>query len=67
MPRLPNTDLSRAVWQKSTYSSQNGNCVEVARNLPALVAIRDSKHPNGPALLVTRAVWRAFIDVMRAR
>ena len=29
-------DLSRAEWHKSSYSSQDGNCVEVARNLPGL-------------------------------
>lgn len=36
-------DLSRAEWRKSSYSSQSGNCVEVARNLPGLVAVRDSE------------------------
>ena len=36
-------DLSRAEWRKSSYSSQSGNCVEVARNLPGLVAVRDSR------------------------
>jgi Domain of unknown function (DUF397) len=41
-------DLSRAVWRKSSYSGQSGNCVEVARNLPAHVAIRDSKSPTAP-------------------
>ena len=40
-------DLSRAEWHKSSYSSQSGNCVEVARNLPGLVAVRDSKQPDG--------------------
>jgi Domain of unknown function (DUF397) len=35
-------DLSRAEWRKSSYSSQSGNCVEVALNLPGLVAVRDS-------------------------
>lgn len=39
-------DLSRAVWHKSTFSNGNGgNCVEVARNLPDIVAVRDSKDP----------------------
>ena len=40
-------DLSCAEWHKSSYSSQSGNCVEVARNLPGLVAVRDSKAPDG--------------------
>ena len=49
------------------YSGQNGNCVEVARNLPGLVAIRDSKHPGGSALLVTTRAWRALTEDVRAR
>ena len=59
-------DLSRAEWRKSSYSSQSGNCVEVARNLPALVAIRDSKFPDGPHLLVSPETWRAFLPGLRA-
>ena len=54
-------DLSRAVWQKSSYSSQSGNCVEVAANMPGTVAVRDSKHPEGPRLLIPAAEWRAFV------
>ena len=54
-------DLSRAEWRKSSYSSQSGNCVEVARNLPGLVVIRDSKAPDGTKLTVSRKVWRAFL------
>lgn len=60
-------DLSGATWHKSTYSGQNGNCVEVARNLPDRVAIRDSKHPSAPALLVTKDAWRALIKDTQAR
>ena len=33
---MPEIDLSRAEWNKSSHSSQSGNCVEVARNLPGL-------------------------------
>ena len=40
-------------WRRSSYSSQSGNCVEVARNPPGLVAVRDSKSPDTPKLLVS--------------
>jgi Domain of unknown function (DUF397) len=59
-------DLSRAAWRKSSYSGGNGGqCVEVARNLPGLVAVRDSKDPSGPRLIVTAGDWRTFLDGMR--
>jgi hypothetical protein len=54
-------DPSYAVWHKSSYSGQSGNCVEVARDLPGLVAVRDSKEPDGVTLVVSRETWRAFI------
>ena len=54
-------DLSRAEWHKSSYSGQSGNCVAVARNLPGLVAILDSKSPDGPNLLVSPETWQAFL------
>jgi hypothetical protein len=62
---MPEVDLSRAQWRKSSYSGQSGNCVEVARNLPAVVAIRDSKSPDGPRLLVSPETWRAFLLAVR--
>jgi Domain of unknown function (DUF397) len=60
-------DLSRAVWRKSTHSGQDGNCVEVATNLPGIIAIRDSKNPSGPILCVTCADWAIFLRQTRAR
>ncbi|MFJ9633550.1 DUF397 domain-containing protein [Streptomyces sp. NPDC101175] len=48
-------------FAKSTYSSGNGECVEVARNNPATIAVRDSKAPDGPILQVAPATWAAFI------
>ncbi|MEV6983441.1 DUF397 domain-containing protein [Sphaerisporangium sp. NPDC051017] len=55
-------DLSRAKWHKSTRSSGTGqDCVEVAQNLPGIVAVRDSKNPNGPKLAVSPAEWSAFV------
>jgi hypothetical protein len=60
-------DLSRAVWRKSSSSGGNGGqCVEVARNLPAIVAARDSKHPAGPQLIFTRQAWAALVSSAKA-
>jgi hypothetical protein len=59
-------DLARAAWQKSSYSGSNGGqCVEVARNLRGFVAVRDSKDPGGPSLIVTAGEWQAFLDGVR--
>jgi hypothetical protein len=53
-------------WRKSTFSGNGGDCVEVARNLPGIVAVRDSKDPDGPVLTFTADEWRAFISGARA-
>ena len=54
-------DLSRAEWRKSSWSGGNaGDCVEVARNLPGAVAVRDSKDPDGPKLTFAPDEWVAF-------
>jgi Domain of unknown function (DUF397) len=58
---LNTSDLSRAQWHKSTYSSADGACVEVANNLPGIIAVRDSKVKDGPALIYTPKEWEAFI------
>jgi hypothetical protein len=41
-------------------------CVEVARNLPSIVAVRDSKNPHGPVLTLRSAGWREFIADVKA-
>ena len=61
----PDVDLSRAVWRKSTRSNNGGACVEVATNLPGIVAVRDSKNPDGPTLTVSPDDWQAFIRKLK--
>jgi hypothetical protein len=57
-------DLTNARWFKSSRSTNNGNCVEVAFVGDA-VATRDSKNPTGPALVVTPTAWTAFLATVR--
>ena len=61
---MTKVDLSRAEWHKSSYSGQNGNCVEVAMNSPGLVAVRDSKSPDGAKLMLSSAAWRRFVGAL---
>jgi hypothetical protein len=60
------TDLSRAEWHKATASQNNGGCVEVAANLPGVIAIRDSKRPADGAHVVSKAAFAAFLADARA-
>ena len=60
-------DQIEPCWHKSSYSGNGGaNCVEVARNLPGGVAVRDSKNPHGPVLIITRDEWATFLSGIRA-
>ena len=58
-------DLTPAVWRKSTYSSNQGQCVEVAQ-LPGVYGVRDSKDPAGAVLAFTPGQWSAFTTGVRA-
>ena len=60
-------DLARAEWSKSSHSSANGQCIQVARNLPGVVAVRDSKNPDGPKLIFSPADWRTFVRGMKGQ
>ncbi|MEV7009915.1 DUF397 domain-containing protein [Streptosporangium sp. NPDC051022] len=58
------TDLTNAVWRRSSHSGGNGNCVEVA-TVGDAVALRDSKDPDGPKLTFSRAVWSDFVATLK--
>lgn len=60
-------ELIGAVWRKSTRSGTQGECVEVADNLPGVVGVRDSKDPAGPVLTFPPGSWRAFITDTKGR
>lgn len=53
-------DLSGAQWFKSSRSSGQKECVEVAFLGCGHVGIRDSKNPTGPALVFAPGEWDAF-------
>jgi Domain of unknown function (DUF397) len=59
---MPATELPGARWRKSRLSSAQGNCVEAARLSHGEVAFRNSRHPEGPALIFSDAEVRAFLD-----
>jgi hypothetical protein len=54
-------ELANATWRKSTYSQANGDCVEVALLPGPRIAVRDSQHPAGPALIIPAGEWRTFL------
>ncbi|MFE7532003.1 DUF397 domain-containing protein [Kitasatospora sp. NPDC057542] len=59
-------DLSSASWAKSSYSNNGGDCVEVAADVPGLAPVRDSKDPQGPALIFRAEAWASFVAAVRS-
>ena len=67
MSRIP--EPSSAEWVKSSYSNANGgSCVEWAPTYSSggAVPVRDSKDPEGPALLFPTGAWNSFITSLKA-
>lgn len=70
MSKTQQHDMTGAEWEKSSYSNQQGQaCVEVAKNMvPRLGAlpVRDSKNPEGPALIFPASSWSSFVQAAKA-
>ncbi|MEU7176939.1 MULTISPECIES: DUF397 domain-containing protein [Streptomyces] len=59
--------IGAAHWRKSSYSNAEGaDCVEVADDIPGIVPVRDSKNPDGPALVIPAAAWNSFVTAVKA-
>ncbi len=65
---MSSTELSGALWRKSSYSNGQANCVEVAAvGGRSVVAVRDSKAPDALSLIFTTREWRQFTDSIETR
>ncbi|MFG2072479.1 protein of unknown function [Nonomuraea maritima] len=58
---MPAADLKQVSWRKSRYSNSQGNCVELAKLPDGGIAVRNSRFPDGPALIYTRDEIRALV------
>ncbi|MFJ1746358.1 DUF397 domain-containing protein [Streptomyces sp. NPDC088116] len=54
-----------AVWRSSSYSTNGGNCVEIADGLTGVVPVRDSKAPHGPHLTFPHDAFASFVRALR--
>jgi hypothetical protein len=59
-------DITRAAWRTSSRSGGNGNCIQVASNLPGVILVRDSKDPAGPTLAFTAGEWATFTHTIKS-
>ncbi|MFY9807218.1 MAG: DUF397 domain-containing protein [Pseudonocardiaceae bacterium] len=62
---MPATLLRGVRWTKSSHSNPNGNCVELAELAGGTVAVRNSRHPAGPALICPRPRMAEFVQAVK--
>jgi hypothetical protein len=61
------TEMSTVDWRKSSHSSGEGECVEVATLSSGVVGVRDSQDPDGPRLMLSRRGFRALLTSARGQ
>ncbi|MFI0818563.1 DUF397 domain-containing protein [Streptomyces sp. NPDC021098] len=61
----PGSKITGAQWTKASASDALNDCVELARVNGSEVAVRNSRFPDGPALVFTRSEFSAFLDGAR--
>ncbi|AXI80557.1 DUF397 domain-containing protein [Peterkaempfera bronchialis] len=67
MSTTPAPALVCAQWRKSSYSNGNGGgCIEIAEQYPGTVPVRDSKDPDGPALVFSAPAFGAFVEAVKS-
>jgi hypothetical protein len=59
--------MSTVDWRKSSHSTSEGECVEVAALPSGAVGVRDSKDPDGPRLMLSRRVFRDLLNHARGQ
>jgi hypothetical protein len=64
---IPDASATAVIRTRSSFSGGNNNCVEVARLSRGVSAVRDSKVPSGPLLVVGASTWRAFLAGARTQ
>ena len=62
---MNNNDFPQLQWFKSSKSSPNGQCAMCAQLPDGSMAVKDSKHPDGPPLLFAADKWRAFTESVK--
>lgn len=63
---MPAAHPEHLVWRTSSFSSDNGQCVEVAEDLDGARWLRDTKDRTLPPHYFTATEWSAFLNGVRA-
>ncbi|PSJ26947.1 DUF397 domain-containing protein [Streptosporangium nondiastaticum] len=62
---MQETASGSLTWRKSTYSGHQGDCIQIADGVTGAVPVRDSKTPDGPALVFPTRAWAAFVSHLK--